>query len=88
MPVERIRGRKLQAIRNRVLRANPLCEACGKRAAIEVDHIAPLYKGGDDSPYSDANRQALCEGCHAEKTRRDMNQRQQIGLDGYPIPNA
>jgi 5-methylcytosine-specific restriction endonuclease McrA len=55
---------------------------------MEVDHIEPLYKGGDDNPYSDANRQALCEECHAEKTRRDMNQRPPIGLDGYPIHNA
>jgi 5-methylcytosine-specific restriction endonuclease McrA len=85
MPIQRIRGRKLQAIRNRVLRENPLCEVCGKRAAIEVDHIKPLYKGGDDDPYDDGNRQALCEQCHTEKTKRDMNQRPEIGLDGYPI---
>lgn len=86
MPIQkRIRGRKLQAIRNRVLRTNPLCEACQKRAAIEVDHIQPLYKGGEESAYSDANRQALCEECHAEKTRRDLNRRPEIGLDGYPI---
>jgi 5-methylcytosine-specific restriction endonuclease McrA len=55
------------------------------RAAIEVDHITPLYKGGDDSPYVDVNRQALCETCHAEKTRRDMSRKPEIGLDGYPI---
>jgi 5-methylcytosine-specific restriction endonuclease McrA len=85
MPIQRIRGRKLQAIRDRVLRENPLCEACGKRAAREVDHITPIYKGGDDNPYDDENRQALCDECHAAKTKRDMNQRPEIGLDGYPI---
>lgn len=84
MPVKRIRGRKLQAIRKRVLTANPLCEVCGRRA-VEVDHIKPIFKGGDDDPLDDTNRQGLCDQCHAEKTRRDLNQRPAIGLDGYPI---
>lgn len=82
---DRIRGRMLQRIRNRVLRANPLCQACGLRASVEVDHITPIFKGGEDSPHSDANRQALCEDCHAKKTARDLNQRPQIGLDGFPV---
>lgn len=85
MTVQRIRGRRLQAIRNRVLRHNPLCQACGQRAAIEVDHVTPLYKGGSDDPHRDDNRQALCGPCHEAKTRADMNQRPAIGLDGYPI---
>lgn len=84
---DRIRGRRLQEIRARVLRNSPLCQACGERAAVEVDHIDPLYKGGSDDPHSDENRQALCGPCHAEKTRRDMGYRErpEIGLDGYPV---
>lgn len=84
MPIQRIRGRQLQAIRKRVLTANPLCAVCGRRA-VEVDHIKPIFKGGNDDPLDDSNRQGLCSLCHAEKTRRDMNQRPAIGLDGYPL---
>lgn len=85
---DRITGRKLQRIRNRVLKANPLCQACGLRGSVEVDHIKPIFKGGEDSAYSDANRQALCVECHAAKTKRDLNQRPLIGLDGYPVAPA
>lgn len=85
MSENRIAGRRLQRIRNRVLKANPLCAMCGQRAAAEVDHIKPIYKGGSDDPYSDANRQGLCLECHAAKTARDMNRRLEIGIDGYPI---
>jgi 5-methylcytosine-specific restriction endonuclease McrA len=84
MPTQRIRGRKLQAIRKRVLSENPLCVICGRRA-VQVDHIKPIFKGGDDDPIDDSNRQGLCAQCHAEKTRRDLGQRPAIGLDGYPI---
>lgn len=82
---ERIRGRRLQRIRKRVLSANPLCQACGLRGAVEVDHVEPIFKGGEDDPHNDRNRQALCAECHAAKTARDLNQRPQIGLDGYPV---
>lgn len=84
MTVQRIRGRKLQAIRERVLTAEPRCAVCGRRA-VEVDHIKPIFKGGDDDPLDDSNRQGLCNKCHADKTRRDLNRRPDIGLDGYPI---
>lgn len=87
MAIQRIRGRKLQAIRKRVLTGNPLCAVCGRRA-IEVDHINPIFKGGSDDPLDDHNRQGLCGQCHADKTRRDMGQRPEIGLDGYPIEDS
>lgn len=47
------------------------CELCGVSAeerALEVDHILPRNKGGDDDP---ANLQALCYSCNAMKRDRD-----------------
>ena len=65
-------------------RDHPLCERCQSRGrtriAVEVDHIVPRWRGGDDS---DANLQALCQDCHAEKTRLDLS-RQGVGADGIP----
>lgn len=91
MPVERIRGRRLQQIRRDHFRRHPLCVECEKRglirAATELDHVVPLFKGGEDI---ESNRQGLCGDCHAEKTRRDMGQRAKapIGVDGRPTdPN-
>lgn len=75
MPVTRIRGRKLQLIRERHFRLHPLCVHCAAktpplvRAATELDHITPLFKGGTDTP---ANRQGLCSPCHAIKTASDL----------------
>ena len=87
-PSPRIRGRRLQAIRKHVLAANPLCVMCKASGrvtlATEVDHIVALANGGEDNH---ENRQALCSECHAEKTRRDLGQRERplIGLDGWPV---
>ena len=84
---ERIRGRKLQEIRTRYFKANPLCVECYKkdkvRIATQLDHIQALTNGGTDTP---DNRQGLCAQCHAAKTARDMGyrQRKQIGNDGWP----
>lgn len=72
----RIRGRALQRIRQRVLAARPLCircEAKGRvREATQVDHRIPVTHGGSDDPYDDSNRDPLCAECHDEKTRQDM----------------
>ena len=84
---QRIRGRRLQAIRRSHLRAFPLCVHCTALGLItlatEVDHIVALVNGGEDI---DSNRQGLCKDCHADKTRTDMGHkaRQVIGLDGWP----
>jgi 5-methylcytosine-specific restriction protein A len=74
--VERIRGRQGQQIRERVLRANPLCVRCKAKGrttvATAVDHITALVNGGNDDPHDDTNRQGLCEACHTDKTAGDM----------------
>jgi len=81
----RIRGRKLQAIRNRVLQANPLCVECAKQgrvtAATQVDHIIALVNEGNEDAYDDSNRQALCDECHEAKTRKDLGQRERTKFD-------
>lgn len=84
---DRIRGRKLQRIRQSVLRSSPLCvhcQAAGRvTAATQVDHIVALVNGGTDT---EDNRQALCDACHERKTRDDLGQRVRTGaaLDGTP----
>lgn len=84
--IERIRGRKLQAIRKRILTEQPLCVACLKQGRIalatEVDHVVALVNGGVDT---DDNRQALCTECHKAKTGEDMGHKPQ-GCDarGWP----
>jgi 5-methylcytosine-specific restriction protein A len=87
MTTQRIRGHALQRIRERLLRANPLCALCAKQcrvaAATEVDHIVPLFRGGIED---DSNRQGLCAECHARKTAEDLGHMQHGGcdLDGNP----
>lgn len=73
--VRRIRGRRLQAIRKRVLQAEPLCRECAKQGrailAVHVDHIDALMNGGVEDPHDDSNRQPLCDECHEVKTVAD-----------------
>jgi 5-methylcytosine-specific restriction protein A len=88
MTVERIRGRRLQRIRQTTLRSNPLCVACEAKGnvslATEVDHITALVNGGKDTQ---DNRQGLCKECHAVKTAADMGHKPRvtIGIDGWPM---
>ncbi len=48
---------------------NPLCEVCGKAAAVMVDHVIPIKDGG--APMELANLQALCWKCHNIKTGKE-----------------
>lgn len=62
-------GRAWKRIRDRYIKAHPLCEECEKQGLIvpaeEVHHILPLSKGG--SSYQD-NLMALCKTCHSRIT--------------------
>lgn len=68
-PVERVRGRRLQALRAQLFTHEPLCRACAAlglvRAATIRDHIVPLFEGGDED---DTNIQPLCQTCSDAKT--------------------
>lgn len=65
-------GAKLRALL--YVRQKGGCAACGcpLEATLEVDHIDPLWRGGDNS---DGNLQALCPTCHARKSRAEAKQR-------------
>ena len=68
---ERVSGRKLQAIRARHFRADPLCVRCRAKGITRVwtqlDHVTALINGRDDGP-----RQGLCDECHRLQTEEDM----------------
>lgn len=72
---KRITGRKLQRMREDLLRREPLCVNCKKhdriKASTQRDHIVPLAAGGADD---ETNEQALCDECHAEKTKQESKQ--------------
>jgi 5-methylcytosine-specific restriction protein A len=85
---KRIRGRKLQEIRQAHFRMQPLCVQCLKlgrtSVATQLDHIVALVNGGQDVA---DNRQGLCDACHDLKTAQDLARiaPRRIGLDGFPV---
>ena len=62
-------GRSWKRIRDRYIKAHPLCEECDRngriKAAEEVHHIQPLSKGGGNES---SNLMALCKSCHSRIT--------------------
>lgn len=62
-------GRSWKRIRDRYIKAHPLCEECERngriKAAEEVHHIQPLSKGGGNET---SNLMALCKSCHSRIT--------------------
>ncbi len=65
----RISGRRLQAMRERLFKDNPLCVECDRLGRVTLatqrDHIIPLAEGGTDG---DDNVQGLCRACHEGKS--------------------
>ena len=68
----KVKKRKVSETTKKVVAANQKwhCSMCNNMldASYEVDHIVPLYKGGDNSIN---NLQALCRSCHGKKTIYD-----------------
>ena len=62
-------GRSWKRIRDRYIKANPLCEECQRQGRLipveEVHHIIPLSKGGGNETI---NLMSLCKSCHARIT--------------------
>ena len=63
------------ATRERVLRRDILCKACGHKAATEVDHVLRarivLDNFGLDEFYNIDRLQGLCHDCHSMKTAHE-----------------
>jgi 5-methylcytosine-specific restriction endonuclease McrA len=86
---QRIRGRRLQAIRAAHFAREPLCIHCFKqgrtRLATELDHIQALCNGGKDEAN---NRQGLCQPCHDLKTMQDLGIKPKQAFDAQGEPVA
>lgn len=65
---KRITGRRLQELRERLFKRNPLCAMCGIRPATIRDHIIPLFEGGEDV---ESNTQGLCDLCDEIKSKAE-----------------
>lgn len=68
----RITGRALQARRLSLWTRKPYCAMCGRLLeypdGFELDHVIPLYQGGEDA---EGNCQLLDRECHLKKTEAD-----------------
>lgn len=53
-----------------------VCRKCGGDEKLQVDHVVPLFAGGDNQK---ENLQLLCHHCHQIKTQEDFTAYQNIG---------
>ena len=53
--------------------ASDTCNLAGKLEAYDLDHVVPLWKGGEDT---EDNLQALCPACHRIKTDKERLEHQ------------
>lgn len=55
-------------VKRTVLARARMCNHCGINVSTEVDHIIPVFEGGDDTVF---NAQGLCHACHKMKTQSE-----------------
>ena len=60
-------GRSWRKLRDRKLRANPICQICERALALEVDHIEPVSKA-PEREFEWGNLQSACVDCHRDKS--------------------
>jgi 5-methylcytosine-specific restriction enzyme A len=78
-PVARIRGRRLQRLRDQLFQRSPLCVLClamvPPRYTIATirDHVVNLAEGGQDV---EANTMAICQSCSDAKTAEESKRGQ------------
>ena len=56
------------------------CQVCGDYG-YEVDHIVPIQHGG--AMWDWDNLQCICQGCHIEKTRKEVRNFARGGEEWY-----
>lgn len=59
-------------------RQNGSCAHCGCGGRLEIDHIVPLARGGDNWP---TNLQMLCRSCNAKKGAKLPNELSSCSID-------
>ena len=81
---ERDKTKSYLQLREYVLAREPVCRICNNAAAEEVDHIIPLFKGGNNSI---ENLQPICKPCHIDKSLIERGKRTRVRVDneGKPI---
>ena len=69
-------GRAWKRIRDRYVKAHPLCELCLKEGRMtpvyEVHHIVPVLRGGR---HIDSNLMSLCRSCHNKIHLQELGDR-------------
>jgi 5-methylcytosine-specific restriction enzyme A len=77
----RITGRRLQAERQALFAAEPLCRECRRQGRVTLatqrDHVVPLGEHGLDDR---SNTQPLCEACHDAKSEAERARARGIAL--------
>jgi len=63
-----------QALRLRLLAANPVCVECSNALATDVDHRknARLWTAQGHDWWDESNLQCLCKSCHSSKTATEV----------------
>ena len=74
---QRIRGRRLQRLRQQLFSREPLCRLCMAEGRVTLatvrDHVTPLAEGGADI---ESNVQPICAACSDAKSRREAQRGQ------------
>eukprot|EP00892_Ulva_mutabilis_P001192 jgi/Ulvmu1/11073/UM007_0255.1 len=67
----RRRSRMMVSKRNILLRDRHMCQYCGSRAELTIDHVVPVSKGGE---LTWSNCVTACRACNAKKGNKTLQQ--------------